>query len=113
MSILKILSRFNRKFYQVGYLIDSEMSWKRDLIERVYGGRSPGCSQYTYSLQPKDKLIWRCAPNGQFSIRSAYYMDKEAQATHGGENSQPHSRSPIWKLIWNLPISNAVKMFLW
>lgn len=40
-------------------------------------------------------------------------MDKDSQATRGGESSQPYSRSPTWKVIWNLQTPNAVKMFLW
>jgi hypothetical protein len=40
-------------------------------------------------------------------------MEREDQARQMRECSQRHSSFSTWHVIWSLPISNAVKMFLW
>jgi hypothetical protein len=94
--------------------IDTER-WKQDFIYRVFTEAEAQviCNIPLTPLQPQDKLIRRCTTNGHYTVRSAYYMEREDQASQSGECSHPHSSSPTWHLIWNLPISNAMKMFLW
>jgi hypothetical protein len=64
-------------------------------------------------LQPQDKLVWRCTKNGQFSVHSAYYVEKDHQASQRSSCSYTNAEDGIWKAIWGLPVPNTTKMFLW
>jgi hypothetical protein len=39
-------------------------------------------------IQVSDKQIWRCTPNGVFSVRSAYHLDMECNARKGGDSTK-------------------------
>lgn len=43
----------------------------------------------------------------------AYYLEKERQNLLCGDGSSQSSENEIWRIIWQLKISNAAKMFLW
>jgi hypothetical protein len=64
-------------------------------------------------LQQHDKMICRCTKNGQFSVRSAYYMEKDIQASQRSRCSYNNTGTEIWTVIWGLQVPNATKMFLW
>ncbi|XP_059440878.1 uncharacterized protein LOC132173397 [Corylus avellana] len=64
-------------------------------------------------LLPKDKLIWRCTANGQFSVRSAYHLAVEWQEEESGGPSNPGEGCDMWKVCWQLNVPNAVKVFVW
>jgi hypothetical protein len=57
--------------------------------------------------------IWRGTKNGTFSVKSAYYLQKEIESRGLAESSSMGVRSPVWKQIWGLKIPNAEKNFLW
>ena len=64
----------------------------------------------------RDVLAWHYERNGIFAVKSAYRL---AYNLKNGEGSIPKSsaaadgsRKP-WKLIWNAPIPNKVKIFGW
>lgn len=71
------------------------------------------CQILLSPMQPKDLLIWRCTTNEEFSIRSAYHMEKELQSMRCGASSIQRDGELEWKTIWNFNITNAVKMFQW
>jgi hypothetical protein len=58
-------------------------------------------------------LSWRGTPSGEFTVRSAYHLEKEKIERLRGESSRGTGCSRIWKAIWSLHIPNSVKMFLW
>jgi hypothetical protein len=60
-----------------------------------------------------DTLIWRCTPNGSFTVRSAYYLEKSRSEQRLGEGSVKSGFAHIWKMIWSLQVPNASKVFLW
>jgi hypothetical protein len=64
-------------------------------------------------MQVKDSLIWCGTLNREFSTRSACHMEKELQALQRSGSSQQSAGTTIWKMILNLKISNASKMFIW
>lgn len=64
-------------------------------------------------LQPKDRMIWRCTTNGQFSVRSAYHLEMERLTLQHEETSHLKGQSIFWRTIWQLNVANVVKMFLW
>ncbi len=58
----------------------------------------------------KDALIWRRIAIGEFSV---YHMEKERQDLVRGDSSTQLRGSDIWRIIWQLTIPNATRMFLW
>jgi hypothetical protein len=50
--------------------------------------------------QQKDIQIWRGANIGEFSVCSAYHLEKERKDVSKAESSKQTSGSDIWHLIW-------------
>lgn len=44
-----------------------------------------------------DRLIWKCAFNGIFSVKSAYHMQGEVQDKIKGQSSPTTSQEEGWK----------------
>jgi len=68
----------------VADLIDPDTNcWNLPLIEEVFTmDEAKIISSIPLSpLKPNDLLIWRCMSNGQFTVRSAYHMEKELQTS--------------------------------
>jgi ribonuclease HI len=61
----------------------------------------------------EDTCIWRGTNNGSFSVRSAYYIQREIERRGLAESSSTGERSKVWQKIWNLKIPNVEKTFLW
>ncbi|XP_055961881.1 uncharacterized protein LOC130015554 [Mercurialis annua] len=59
-----------------------------------------------------DKLIWHYTPDGNYAVKSGYYI-----ALHKGfreyQSLNPHLSKNDWKLLWNLKIPNKIKIFIW
>jgi hypothetical protein len=100
---------------KVSSLIDQDTKrWNKNLITAVFMEKEAQliCNIPLSPLQSQDKLIWRCIKNGQFSVRSAYCMEKELQAFHKSGCSQFNAGIDVWKVIWSLQVPNVNKMFL-
>jgi ribonuclease HI len=97
-------------------LIDHDTNWwNKTLIEEIFTHEEAlviSKLPVSCTLQ-KDVLIWRGTATGEFSVRSAYHLAKELQDAMSGESSMSSSVSEIWRIMWQLQIPNAVKMFLW
>lgn len=61
----------------------------------------------------KDLLMWRYTSSGEFTVRSAYFLEKERRQRELGEGSSPSSCNVVWKIILQLKVSNPTKSFLW
>jgi hypothetical protein len=61
----------------------------------------------------RDRLIWRCTKNGEFTVRSAYHLGMERQARQNPGCSASKNEGEVWKTCWKLRVPNAAKMFLW
>lgn len=48
-----------------------------------------------------------------FTMRSAYYLEKEKVDSLHGEGSFSSNFSMVWKTIWSLQVPNVVKVFIW
>lgn len=89
--------------------------WNTDLIKEIVTSEEANTiinlplSQYRQA----DKLIWRAAPNGLFTVWSAYYMEKVKMDSSKGEGSCKTRYEQVWKSIWSLRVLNACKVFLW
>jgi hypothetical protein len=62
---------------------------------------------------PPDRLIWLGTNNGIFSVRSAYHLGLEIMERDRGQSSKTEKVSAVWSSLWNLPIPNSVKVFMW
>jgi ribonuclease HI len=60
-----------------------------------------------------DKQIWRGTKNGFFSVKSAYFIQKELERKEEAESSARRGISRVWQEIWKLRLPNAGKIFLW
>ncbi|KAF5460015.1 hypothetical protein F2P56_019915 [Juglans regia] len=60
-----------------------------------------------------DKLIWRSATDGLFTVRRAYHLHKELRAQAQGQSSNREQSSEEWKVLWKLNVLPATKNFLW
>ncbi|XP_042973154.1 uncharacterized protein LOC122304957 [Carya illinoinensis] len=64
-------------------------------------------------LPHPDTLMWKGTVNGLFSVRSAYHLHKQSLSRASGESSLTGTRISVWKRLWSLPTTNAVKQFVW
>lgn len=53
-------------------------------------------------------VIWRCTTSGEFTVRSAYHMEKEKQELKQGEVQKPRDVVESKRKL-----GTPVKMFLW
>lgn len=60
-----------------------------------------------------DVQVWRATKNGIFSVKSAYYIQKDLEAKGVAECSSRHKKNTIWRDIWDLKLPNVEKNFLW
>jgi hypothetical protein len=65
------------------------------------------------SYKQPDTLIWRGTTIGEFTVWSAYHLEKEVHDHMIEEGSTSKGCSGIWKLIWSLNLPNATKMLFW
>jgi hypothetical protein len=61
----------------------------------------------------EDLIFWRGTNSGDFSVRSAYFMETERTAAAGGTCSYQYNIFIIWKRIWGIKVPNSLKNFLW
>jgi hypothetical protein len=83
---------------KVRELMDQNMGgWNEALIRSIFHDYEAElicnlpCSRY----RVPDKLIWRCSKSGDFTVRSAYHLEKEQGVSLQGECSAPDFNSLI------------------
>jgi hypothetical protein len=97
-------------------LIDDESrGWKKALVNSVFSKEE---ADIIFSIPLSkygnpDMLIWRGSSNGEFTVRSAYYIEKDRQEVTRGECSNNGNDQKLWKLIWGMKVPNPVKVFIW
>lgn len=60
-----------------------------------------------------DKLSWLSANDGNFSVKSACYLEKTNIRLTQGETSKKEGYRKFWNAIWHLNTPNSVKHFIW
>lgn len=60
-----------------------------------------------------DLMVWRGTITGEFSVQSAYHMEKERIEASNGNCSYQSDLFIIWKRIWRLNVPNSLKKNLW
>jgi hypothetical protein len=61
---------------------------------------------------PNDNLIWHWERDGNFSVRSAHHMIKEAETMNTPEASSANNHL-IWRAIWKLKTPQKIKKIIW
>ncbi|KAK8629910.1 hypothetical protein V6N13_078727 [Hibiscus sabdariffa] len=63
----------------------------------------------------KDELIWSGSRNGQYSVKSGYYIlsvnDIEEEVP--GHSEDTLRNRPLWKSLWKLKVPPKIRAFLW
>jgi hypothetical protein len=97
-------------------MIDSDKKWwNMALITEIFTQEEAEiiCKIPLSRYGQQDVMCWRGTSTGEFTVRSAYHMDKEHKVRDRGESSKAYRHSRIWKAIWSLKVANSIKMFLW
>lgn len=64
------------------------------------------------STGTEDKLVWLHTKSSHFNVKSVYHLKRSILTRAKGESSSTNSHHNLWRNIWNLKASNAVKMFI-
>jgi hypothetical protein len=93
-------------------LVDRETRWWNiGLLEQIF---SPGEAMTILSIplsstNNEDILLWRGTTKGDFSVRSAYHLQKEMEEKTIAGYSTQRSCSVVWDKIWRLQVPNVEK----
>lgn len=71
------------------------------------------CSIHISKLGGVDKRIWGYINNGNFFVKSAYFVDLQHKKRQQEESSNGSIANGSWKRIWQLEVPSVVKTFLW
>ena len=64
----------------------------------------------------EDTVAWHGDPKGKFSVKSAYALAVRRRDYHNNadaSSSTSRQGDNFWKSIWNVNVTNKIKMFLW
>jgi hypothetical protein len=94
---------------------DNPVQWNRPFIFQNFEEEEATaiCNIPLSRFHQDDKIIWRVTKTGEFSVRSAYHLEKERIEKLKGECSKGVKPETMWKMIWRLQIPNSAKMFIW
>jgi hypothetical protein len=87
--------------------------WNISLLEQIF---SPDEVKKILSIplsstNKDDILLWRGTVKGEFSVRSAYHLQRELEEVNMAGCST--SSSDVWDKIWRMKVPNVEKHFLW
>jgi hypothetical protein len=100
----------------VSALIDDDTNWwKRSLVEEIFiADEVERICRMVISLNKQvDQLVWVGNKNGNFSIKSAYHLERHRIEMEGGSSSLPLGDVVLWKALWRLKATRAIIMFTW
>ncbi|KAG6674859.1 hypothetical protein I3842_15G068200 [Carya illinoinensis] len=100
----------------VSDLIDSrQRSWKKESLVEIFSEQKiEAISSIPINLRGReDKLFWQFTSNGLYTIKSGYHHQRQIEAKVEGEQSSRQLDSIVWKKIWQLKVTPAVKHFIW
>jgi hypothetical protein len=89
--------------------------WNIPLVDSIFADNVAAqiCGMAICPWQQVDTLVWASTQTGNFSIRSAYYLEMERQERNQGSRSRNLGSNSTWKCIWQLRVPCNVKLFLW
>lgn len=101
---------------RVSALIDhSNGGWNVSLINSVFSQQEADsiCSIPLSPFSPPDRMIWAASKQGSFTVRSAYFLEKQRRDQERGESSSKGAARVFWKNLWALEIPAVLKNFMW
>lgn len=100
----------------VADLIDAtRMTWKVDLLHRFFQAADVEIIlKIKLPTKPlPDFIAWHYEKNGLFSVRSAYRLAVDLQDMERGENIHGSGEGKLWRVLWQIPVPEKVKIFAW
>jgi hypothetical protein len=93
-------------------------SWDEELIKDIFWEEDSDIILSLPILQGNEnRLIWHFDKRGQFSVRSAYKVSRDAivrdDSRNGGQGGSAMTDHLIWEKLWKLHCPNKIKHFLW
>jgi hypothetical protein len=83
-----------------------QVNFREDEIARI-------CCICPSPIQAPDTLIWKGTSNGQFSVKSAYFMEQFRKRQSMGESSGSREEEAFWQKLWKVEALGVIKNFLW
>lgn len=71
------------------------------------------CSIPLSPLRPPDRLVWAATKQGIFTVRSAYYLEKQRKEQEEWESSNGGINRLFWKSLWAMNVPGVFKNFMW
>jgi hypothetical protein len=96
----------------VSEIIDEDTRWwKTQLLETLFSDEEVQLilSLPVSSTNREDVCIWRGTKNGNFSVRSAYYLQVELDNRGLADSSSSKDYYLVWRKIWGLEIPKVEK----
>jgi hypothetical protein len=100
----------------VSELFDREAGgWNVSLIRSIFERHEDDviCGLPMSRYNCPDRMIWRVTKTSDFTVQSAYFLEKERKVSEKGESSNRFGDDNYWRTLWGLKIPNAAKVFLW
>lgn len=100
----------------VSQLLDAKgHSWNQHLLHQLFSVEEQAIIQSLpiSFTDREDRLIWRGADTGIFTVKSAYHIQKTWESSQKAKCSVRKNQSKVWKTLWKLNIPNAEKVFFW
>lgn len=97
-------------------LIDQHLGeWNMSLIELIFwAGESEIIGNLPLSRYKNlDKMVLKATKLGEFTIRSAYHLEKDRQLVQYGECSHKLEDMILWIELWRLQVPKSIQVFLW
>jgi len=101
---------------KVSALIDkSSRWWNVQLLQDNFSADEIAriCSICPSPSQTPDTIYWKGTSHGQFSVRSAYFLEQNRQNQFVGESSGAREEEKFWQDLWKIETPTVVKNFLW
>jgi hypothetical protein len=97
------------------FIEENPVQWKETMIRTIFEPEEAEliCNIPLSNYHHMDKMIWHPTSSGEFSVKSAYHLEKKQQDRKQGESSNQGRGQAIWKTIWGLKVPNSSKVFWW
>jgi hypothetical protein len=92
-------------------------SWDEELVKDTFWEDSNIIFSLPILQGSENRLIWHFDKKGQFSVRSAYKVSRDAilrnECRNGGQGGSALADHLVWDKLWKMHCPNKVKHFLW
>ena len=112
-GLLKPRTPCDNNVFKVSELIEGRR-WNTQVIDDVFlpwdAGKIKGLILSAYDCP--GVWTWRWTKNGEFSVKSAYYIARSMKIEEKGNSSKVETRT-VWQQIWRAKVPPKVRNFAW